>query len=65
VSWMAGHEDAYFAMCKLWSSPEYIAHSQKHRANRGNDVKHTYSGDGHIHKAKRMVGYLKLNNFYQ
>jgi hypothetical protein len=60
---MAGHEDGYFALCKLWSSPEYIAISEKHRRNRGTDVKHTYSADGHLRMAKRMVNYSKLSNF--
>src|SRR6266540_58510 len=47
--------EAYWALCRRWASPEFIALSKKHRGYRGKDPKHTYGADGHMRKAKCMV----------
>jgi hypothetical protein len=35
-------KSVYEEFCKLWSSPEFKAKSEKKRQNRGNDTKHRY-----------------------
>jgi hypothetical protein len=45
----------YLEFCKLWSSPEFKAKSEKKRLNHENQPKHRYGTDGHIRKGQRMV----------
>jgi hypothetical protein len=45
----------YFALCEYYASLEFIEISKKLKQNQSQDPKHTYSVDGHIHKAKHMV----------
>jgi hypothetical protein len=58
---MKNNLPGYFAMCKYWASREFIEKSKQRRQNRGNEPKHTYGGDGHIRKAKRMVRQFELD----
>jgi hypothetical protein len=48
--WFRHHREVYLEFCMYWSSPEFKAKSEKKRMNRGNDPKHRYDADGHIHK---------------
>jgi hypothetical protein len=54
IPWFKNRKLVYEEFCKLWSSPEFKAKSEK-RQNRGNDPKHRYGTDGHIWKGQRMV----------
>jgi hypothetical protein len=48
IPWFKNRKPVYEEFCKLWSSPEFKAKSEKKRQNRGNDPKHRYGADGHI-----------------
>ena len=50
--------DVYFALCKLWASPEFRLVSEKARLCRGTEPKHTYGADGHVRLAKRIVSWI-------
>jgi hypothetical protein len=45
----------YLEFCKLWSSLEFKAKSENKKLNHGNDLKHRYGADGHIHRGQCMV----------
>jgi hypothetical protein len=45
----------YLEFCKLWSSLEFKAKSEKRRLNCENDPKLRYDVDEHIRKGQRMV----------
>jgi hypothetical protein len=55
IPWFKNRKPVYEEFCKLWSSPEFKAKSEKKRHNRGNDLKHRYGADGHIWKGQCMV----------
>jgi hypothetical protein len=50
IPWFKNCKPVYEEFCKLWSSPEFKAKSEKKRQNHGNDPKHRYGADGHIRK---------------
>jgi hypothetical protein len=54
IPWFKNRKPVYEEFCKLWSSPEFKAKSEK-RQNRENDPKHRYGVDGHIWKEQRMA----------
>jgi hypothetical protein len=60
VPWMQNNLPGYFALCNYWASGEFIEMSKKQRQNQGHEPEHTYSADGHIHKAMTMVRQFKL-----
>jgi hypothetical protein len=55
ISWLKDRPKAYWALCKLWSSPEFITKSKRARQCRGSTGGHTFGPDGHICLAKCMV----------
>jgi hypothetical protein len=55
IPWFKNCKPVYEEFCKLWSSLEFKAKSEKKRQNHGNDLKHRYGADGHIRKGQRMV----------
>jgi hypothetical protein len=55
IPWFKNRKPVYEEFCKLWSSPEFKAKSEKKRQNRENYLKHRYDVDGHIQKGQRMV----------
>jgi hypothetical protein len=55
IPWLKNRIPVYLEFCKLSSSPEFNAKSEKKRLNCGNDPKHRYGADGHIRKGQRMV----------
>jgi hypothetical protein len=64
ISWFRNRKPVYLEFCKLWSSPEFKAKSEKKRQNRGNDLKHKYDYDGHIHKSQHMVRFRGSSVIY-
>jgi hypothetical protein len=58
VDWIVKDIDAWRWLAKRWSSPEWIANSEKKRINRGGTPGHRYGADGHIGVARRMVSNL-------
>jgi hypothetical protein len=48
IPWFKNYKPVYEELCKLCSSPEFKAKSEKKRQNRENDPKHRYDADGHI-----------------
>jgi hypothetical protein len=56
IPWLKDHPEAYQALCKLWTSKEFIAGSMKARENRGSGRSgHMYGPEGHIRMSKCMV----------
>jgi hypothetical protein len=56
VDWLAKDIEAWRWLAKRWALHEWIAESQKHRANRGTEGPgHRYGVDGHFGTAHRMV----------
>ena len=56
VDWLAKDMEAWRWLAKRWASPEWIAESNKHRANRGTEGPgHRYGADGHLGTTRRMV----------
>jgi hypothetical protein len=65
ISWFKNCEADYFEFCKLWSSSAFKLVLEKKRLDRGKDPAHRYGADGHVRKAKRMVGgHVQLSNLY-
>jgi hypothetical protein len=47
---------AYWVLCKLWASEEFIAKSMRARECRGTGGSgHTYGPDGHVRMGQQMV----------
>jgi hypothetical protein len=56
IAWLKGRPEAYWALCKLWVSEEFIAKSIKVQETRGSGgLGHMYDPDGHIRMSKWMV----------
>jgi hypothetical protein len=55
IPWFKNYKPVYEELCKLCSSPEFKAKSEKKGQNRENDPKHRSDADGHIQKGQRMV----------
>jgi hypothetical protein len=57
IAWLKDHPKAYWALCKLWASEEFIAKSMKAQECRGTGgpLGHTYGHDGHVCTGQRMV----------
>jgi hypothetical protein len=65
ISWFKNREADYFEFCKLWSSSTFKLVLEKKRLDHGKDPAHRYDADGHVRKAKRMVGgHVQLSNLY-
>lgn len=47
MDWIVKDMDAWRWFAKKWASPEWIAESEKHRANKGDEPGHKYGADGH------------------
>jgi hypothetical protein len=49
--------EAYWALCKLWASEEFIAKFMRARQCRGTSgpPMHTYGPDGHVRTSQQMV----------
>jgi hypothetical protein len=45
----------YLEFYMYWSSLAFKAKSEKKIINRGKDLKHRYSADGHVCKSQRLV----------
>jgi hypothetical protein len=59
VPWLKDRPEAYWALCKIWVSEEFIAKSMKCRVSRDSGGSgHTYGSDGHVRMSKRMVSKL-------
>jgi hypothetical protein len=56
IAWLKDCPEAYRALCKLWSSEEFIAKSMRAQECRGiGVVGHTYGPDGNVCPGQRMV----------
>jgi hypothetical protein len=56
IAWLKDRTEAYQALCKLWTSEEFIAKSMRARECRGTSgAGHTYGPDGHVRTGQRMV----------
>ena len=55
VDWICKDLASWAWLGREWSSSEWIAKSKGKRGNRGGDLQHTYSGDGHATLEKCMV----------
>jgi hypothetical protein len=56
VAWLVKHSEAWDAMCKWWSSPEFRAIIEQNRLNRqSKKLMHHYGVDGHACKTQKWV----------
>jgi hypothetical protein len=55
IPWLEDRPEAYYALCKLWVSPKYIAKSEKNRWCRGSSEGYMYGPDGHIPMTKCLI----------
>lgn len=55
IDWIAKDMRAWRWLARRWSSPDWIASSRSHRANRGSEAGQRFGADGHFGLARRMV----------
>jgi hypothetical protein len=66
IAWLKDHPEAYWALCMLCASEEFIAKYMRDRECRGTGgpPAHTYGPDGHICTSKQMVRNVVTKNAF-
>jgi hypothetical protein len=66
IAWLKDRPEAYWDLCKLWVSEEFIANSHRARECRGigGPPAHTFGPDGHVCTGQRMVRKIVTKNAF-
>jgi hypothetical protein len=56
IAWSKDYPEAYWALCKVWVSEEFIAKFMRARECRGtSESGHMYGPNGHVRTGQQMV----------
>jgi hypothetical protein len=66
IAWLKDRPEAYWALCKLWASEEFIPKSNRARECKGagGPPAHTYDPDGHVRTDQQMVKKIVTKNAF-
>jgi hypothetical protein len=66
IAWLKDRPEAYQALCKLWTSEEFITKSNRAQECRGTGrpPAHTYGPDGHVRTDQQMVRKIVTKNAF-